>query len=148
MLVDLVNEVLSAQLIAPQAVTVVGTVTASITAVSTYLDMSDAHVSTGAMLTVGNVTGTAPSYSVRIEESDADIGWVWSAIPGLDFVSVTTSNQLQVKKGLRTRRFVRANVSSSTGTSPSVQMSLVVVAAKKFQAAAGFQGGYDRSPST
>lgn len=150
MLVDLINDVLSAVLIAPQAVTVTGTVTASITATSTFLDMSDCEVSTGAIVAMGAVSGTSPSYSLQIEESNGvSDGWTFTAIPGLQFVSLSTTNGQVTQRGLRTKQFVRANVTNQTGSAtPSVTLSLTVIAQRRFTAASGAQAGYSRSPST
>lgn len=150
MLVDLINETFNPTLIAPQAVTVTGTVSASITATTTFVDMSDCHVSTGAIVAMGAVSGTSPSYSLQIEESNGvPDGWVFTAIPGLQFVSLSTTNGTIVQRGLRTKQYIRANVTNQTGSAtPSVTLSLQIVAAKKFVAASGAQAGYSRSPST
>lgn len=141
MLVDLVNDVKSVNVVRPQSVTATGTV------VPTSTDFENCEVSTGAIVDVGAVSGTTPSVSVQIEESDDQS--TWTAIAGLVFSGITTSNQHLVQRGLRQKQYVRANVTTISGTAtPTFTMSVEVISQNKYAASSGNQGGYSRSPST
>jgi len=135
MLIDLLNEVTGGASFFPGAITAAGP--------GTVLDMSNGEVSTQAILDVGTVSGTTPTLNVQIEESDDQI--TWTAIPNMVFNQVTVANTRQVLRGLRTKRYARANATAVGGTSPSFTVGVEILAQKQY---VGVGGGFDRSPST
>lgn len=135
MLIDLVNEVVGGASFFPEALTA--------PAAGTALDLSNGEVSTQAILDVGTVSGTTPTLNVQIEESDDQA--TWTAIPNMTFAQVTAASTRQVVRGLRTKRYARANATAVGGTTPSFTLAVEILAQKKY---VGVGGGYDRSPSS
>jgi hypothetical protein len=139
LVIDLVNDVTSVNALAPQALT------ASTQGSSN--DFSNCEISTNAILDVGSFGANSTSLTVQIEESATGTG-SWTAIPNMVFTAVTTSNQHQVVRGLRTHRYCRANAITVSGTTPSIEANVEIIAQNKYVAVSGQQGGYSRSPST
>lgn len=140
MIIDLVNDALSAASLRPQAITTETTGVA--------IDFGNGTGATNAILDVGAVSGTTPSMTVQIEESD-DGSTNWTAIDGMVFTAVTTANQHQVVRGLRSKQFVRANASDVSGTTPSFQTCVQIIAQKHQVQGAGVThpGGFDPYPA-
>ncbi len=139
MLVDLVNEVQTSIGLVPQVL--------AATAQGTAVDFSNGEISTQAVISVGAYGANTTALTVQIEESAATNSG-FTLIPGMS-ASFTTSNQVAVVRGLRTYRYARANAVTVAGTTPSVAVSVSILAQKKYSAGSGIsQGGYSRSPST
>jgi len=139
MLIDLVNEAQCSSALAP-VVLAASTQGASI-------DLSNCEISTNAIVSVGAVGANSTAGTFQIEES-ADGSTNWTAIAGMS-CSVTTSNTVNVLRGLRTYKYVRANAITVTGTTPSFAGSVVIVSQKKYvKGASVTEGGYSRSPSS
>ena len=134
--IDLVNDVTSNNNIRPQTI--------AATTQGSSADFTNCEISTNAILDVGAVGANSTSLTVQIEES-ADGSTNWAAIPGMIINAVTTSNQHQVVRGLRTHRYVRANAVTVAGTTPSFALSVEIIAQQKFT---GTGGGYSRLPSS
>lgn len=63
----------------------------------------------------------------------------------MTFAQVAAANTRQVVRGLRTKRYARANATAVGGTTPSFTLAVEILAQKKYVEAGG---GYDRSPSS
>jgi Flp pilus assembly protein TadG len=135
MLVDLVNQVLSVNGLAPQVL--------AASAQGASKDFSNAKIATGAIVEVGTYGANTTNLQVQIEESSTGTG-SWTAIPGMTVSGITAAGHYVVN-GQRSHRYVRANAISVQGTTPSVAVSVSVIAEKMY---AGSGGGYSRSPST
>lgn len=113
------------------------------TSQGTSNDFSNGYVNTCMVVNIG--TWNATSVNIQCEES-ANGSSGWTAISGM-VVTATTSNTQTIVEGQRQYRYVRANVSTFSGT--SVTANVDILAPKKYVAAsASVQGGYSRSPST
>jgi hypothetical protein len=77
---------------------------------------------------VGAVGGTSPVLTGRIEESSDNSSW--TAISGATFTAVSTSDDLQVIRFTRTKRYVRW-AGALTGTSPTAIVAAVIGEQKK-----------------
>ena len=105
-------------------------------------DMNNSGSSLNAVLNVGTATGDA---TVKVQESDDQATW-----SDLGSFSITgggvSSNSLQVKRLLRTKRYVRG---STSGVTAACNFSLTVHDQKNFSYGAGdSNSGVDRSPSS
>lgn len=146
MLLDLVNEVITAQGLAPQVLTA--------TAQGTAQDFSDAHVAMNAIIDVGAITtANVTSLVVQIEECATTNG-TFVLIPGMiatATATTTAANLHQVVRGLRTSRYVRANaitfaVTTTTGAFP---VSVELVSQRKLQGSGStLYSGADLYPSS
>jgi hypothetical protein len=103
-------------------------------------DCQDSELLLGAILQCGSVTGTTPGVNVQIENY---VQGAWTAITSLVFAQVTTKN-IQTLVGVRNGQFVRANVTTVTGTSPNASINIVLVAGGHLEPQ---KGGYDSYPA-
>jgi hypothetical protein len=110
------------------------------------VDLNNGDLSTNLILSAGTVTGDA---TVKAQESDDQT--TWNDITGASF-SLTgggvSSNSVQVKRVLRSKRYIRGNVS---GVTAAVNLALTVVEQAKFvydPSASQGNTGVDRSPSS
>lgn len=107
-------------------------------------NLNNSDLSTNLILNLGSLSGDA---TVKAQESDD--GSSWSDISGSSFAVAAGSdnNSVKVKRVLRSKRYVRGNVSGVTAT---VNFGLTVVAQKHYvydpDASVG-NSGVDRSPS-
>lgn len=135
MLIDLVNQVQTSNGLSPQVL--------AASAQGSSQDFSNCKISTGAVIQVGTYGVNTTNLQVQIEES-ADGSTGWSAISGMVQSAITQAG-VYVLRGQRQYRYVRANAVSVQGTTPSVAVSVAIIAEKEY---AGSGGGYSRSPSS
>jgi hypothetical protein len=109
-------------------------------------DLNNGTMSTNLILNIGTATGDA---TVKAQESDDNS--TWSDISDSTFTVTgggVSSNSVQVKRVLRSKRYIRSNVSGVTAT---VNFDLTVVAQKHFvydESASTGNTGSDKSPSS
>lgn len=149
MLLDLINQVLTAQGIPPQ------TLAATTQGASVALD--NCEFSTGMIVDAGAITvANVTSLVVQLEEwsgltnGSGNGGTTWAAIPGMVVTvtaTTTAANLHQVVRGLRTQQFVRANAATlaATTTTGAFPVGVEIIAQKKY---VNQGGGYDNYPST
>lgn len=137
LLVDLKNEVQSG------ASFYAGTTNA--TGAGTHVDLENGHVATNAVLNVGVFSGT--TVNVKMQESNVTTATStdWTDITGGAFTAFTgTTREILVFQ--RSKRYVRANVGTFSGT--SITFAVEVFAQRKVAPYGSTYAGYDRSPST
>ncbi len=136
--IDLVNQTLNNNNIVPKTWTV--------TTQGSAADYSNAEVSMNALIQVGAFSAAVnTSIYVQIEECATTNG-TYTAIPGMA-AAVTTTNQLIPLRGLRTQQYVRANLVTATGTTPSVSLGVTLISQLKYSGS-NTGGGASRAPST
>lgn len=89
------------------------------------VDMITADGPIAAVLNVGTVSGTTPTLDTKLQEATSSAG-AWSDITGATFTQVTTSQQAQTIRCLRTKQYVRAT-STLAGTSPSFTLGVTLI---------------------
>lgn len=136
LLTDFANEAISVNAAAPAAVTQTATYGSN--------DFSNGEVRTFAVLDAGTTSGTTPTLGFQIEESSDQVNW--TAITGMVFSAVTTPGR-QIVAGMRSKQYVRANCTTSGGTTPSIIVSIDIFSQKKIASGSGNAGGYDHYPS-
>lgn len=87
------------------------------------VDLLEADGPCLAIQVVGSVSGTSPSMTGKIQESDDNS--TWTDIANAVFTAVTASNNLQVIRFQRTRRYVR-HYATVSGTSPVLLVSVMI----------------------
>ena len=89
------------------------------------VDMNNGDLSTNAILDIGDATSGG---SVQLAESDDQSTWSNLGDP-FTITASTSTNTIQVKRVLRTKRYVRATLSGQSG---ALVYGLVLVAQKKY----------------
>lgn len=109
-------------------------------------DAQNLDVVTNAIVSYGTIGAGNTQAFVAIEES-ADGSTNWTTISGMTCDGGTSggSNSTQVLHGYRAKEFVRANVLTVAGTTPSAAVSVVLVSQGKYVPQ---DGGYSNYPST
>lgn len=135
MLIDLVNEALVVNALAP--------VVLAASAQGSSKDFKEAKISTNAIISVGVYGVNTTNAQVQIEES-ADGSTNWAAIPGMVQSAITQAGQYLLR-GQRTYRYIRANAISVQGTTPSVALNVSVLGEKEYVGSPA--GGYSIAPA-
>ncbi len=133
-LTDLVNNPAMGNSIPPKSI--------SSTTNGTGLDLNDGTFDCNAIINIGATTGLT-SATVRITEATTQ-GAAYTEITGMtQAISANASNQQVKLRGLRTKRWARAEVSAFSGA--SMLVSADIIEQPRF---APQSGGFDASPST
>jgi hypothetical protein len=122
-----------------------------------YLDMSEFHVATQAILMVGAFGSNTTSGVCQIEECATTNG-TYTVIPSVGgegsnntqmiFPTITASNQILPLTGLRTYQYVRENWTTCAGTTPSITACVLLLGMPKSGQGHTGVSNYPSGPTT
>ena len=124
--------------------TYVGTITSDTTTNGTGVDMQLTDGPISAVIAVGNYGDASTTLAVTLTESDTS-GGSYTAISGTQtksYAASATANDNSaavIKADKRSKRWVRAELTTAGGGTPSVPVAVVLMGRKKLVGGAGYQ---------